>query len=172
MKIITLTLSLVFASASLLLDTGTATAAAVVKTQAPCPGQCIFFGSTGAIPPAKSIIFAAPSKGTAIVTFHGSIYCTSTNIQTTYIALDTQIVEGSNPVDANGPGALHHEPTLQPIDSTPAQTSSFNLGSTRVFNIAAAGTHTYRFKLTRRFPMSANTGCSVENGMFIVNFVP
>jgi hypothetical protein len=148
-----------------------AQAKAVIKTQTPCTtsqGYCLQILPTGTIPTIRSFQFTAPSKGTAEVTFHGSLVCTFANplAGAAVVDLVSQIVLTAASVpDVNGPGALRHAGTLLP------STISFNLASTRVFNIPAAGTKTYHFRIARQ-QMGANSACVVHTATFTVVFVP
>jgi hypothetical protein len=63
--------------------------------------------------------------------------------------------------------------SLEPLAGAPPRSSfiTFNLASTRVFAIPAAGTRTYYFKLAR-ITMDPVTFCYVYNAAFSVVFVP
>jgi hypothetical protein len=157
-----------------------ALAAAVIKTQAPCTAGgglwCVTFDSfSSTIPVIRSFSFNAPSKGTAAVTFHGSILCGSIfdYSHPDVIDLVSQIVTTSDATpSASGPGGLRLAVVVPPVWSTlSGSIDSFNLASTRVFTIAAAGAKTYYFKIAK-LRMDGESYCVVSNGAFTVVFVP
>jgi hypothetical protein len=153
-----------------------AQAAAVIKTQNPCTtseGICLRFGNTGAIPTIRSFQFTAPSKGTAAVTFHGSLQCAIGPAvpSPAGVELESQIVAtGAAIPDMDGPGGLRHGTVLVPAGGRRI-THSFNLASTRVVAFTAAGAKTFHFKIARRL-MEPGSFCTVQNGAFTVVFVP
>jgi hypothetical protein len=160
----------------------TAAVAAEIRTQLPCTspsGYCLrFFAEDDEIPVIRTFRFNAPSAGTAAVGFHGSLVCSGPivapiNSTDTVVDLVTQIVAAADAVPVvSGRGALRlatvlkHTPEHALISS-----DTFNLASTRVFPIQAAGTQTYRFKIAA-LRMDALTTCLVYNAAFTVHFVP
>jgi hypothetical protein len=150
-----------------------ASAQGVIKTQQPCVstlGYCLSFGSGDAIPIIRTMVFDAPSAGTASVTFHGSMTCSNTADDARVVDLASQVVSNSNAApDPNGPGGLRHAIVMF---SRPAGTSdSFNLASTRDFTINGAGRQRYHFKM-QKLRMDGNTSCFIYNAAFSVLFVP
>jgi len=152
---------------SLIGSAGVSTAA-TVKTQAPCvePGfdYCVSFTHTPATVLIRALHFTAPSAGTAIVTFHGSMVCSNSE---DFLDLFSQILDTNGRPDLTGPGALRHKTRLAPA---PAGTT-FNLASTRVFTIASAGSTTFRFRIFK-FEMYEPTVCKAYTAVFTVQFVP
>lgn len=153
-----------------------ASAAAVIRTQAPCAGPsgyCLRFDAGAAIPVIRSFQFNAPSKGTAAVSFHGSLVCSNGAIADKVVDFATQIVTSAGAVPVvNGPGALRLAMVLKDSpEHALATTDSFSLASTRVFGIAAAGVRTFYFKIAS-LRMDASTFCLVYDATFTVQFVP
>jgi hypothetical protein len=153
---------------------GPASAAALIKKQAPCviqAGFCTGFSAGGVIPVIRSFSFNAPSAGTASVSFHGSMLCTSSsNKDPQVVDLASQIVtsSGAEP-NPNGPGGLRHAVVLLPVVT--GTTDTVNLASTRVLAIGGAGPRTFHFKLSK-LRMDPSTACIVYNAAFSVIFVP
>ena len=155
------------------LHTGGAAPAATVVTQPPCVDApnpwCLSFGPSGAIPVVRSIRLNAGAGGKAIVTFHGSVACLNSPIGAKgEVELVSQIVPNAaaNP-DPAQPGGLLHTGTLPPDGRV-----TFNLGSTRVFDVPGAGAFTYRFKI-RRVGLSPESAiCRVYNAVFTIEFRP
>jgi hypothetical protein len=150
-------------------------AATEITTQAPCVnggGYCVFFDSNAStIPVIRSFTFNAPRKGTAAVSFHGSLYCGNTVNTVQVIDLVSQIVTRSTATpSASGPGGLRQAVVLT---QAPIQGSrdSFNLASTRVFPISGAGSRTYHFKI-EKLRMDNYSYCYVYNAAFTVVFAP
>ncbi|MPZ55035.1 MAG: hypothetical protein GEU91_00800 [Rhizobiales bacterium] len=157
--------------------------AATITTQARCAGPdgyCLSFGSQAAIPVIRSINFAAPKAGTAQVTFHGSLYCAG---QATSFPLDgarmafvdfaSQIVNKQNDVaDFSKGGSLRHAAYFIRYDISSAfdWSTTFNLASTRVFQIDGAGTQRYYFKIARLL-QNAGVTCYLYNATFTVVFI-
>ena len=150
--------------------------AAVIKTQIPCTpidGYCRVFSYAQTIPTIRNFSFTAPSAGTAQVTFHGSMYCSNadSNPGNGVIDIASQIVDDPNAAaDAVGPGGLRHAARLMP-NTGAANSTTFNLASTRVFTIGGAGVKSYRFKMTK-VTMNTGTVCFVYNASFSVVFIP
>lgn len=154
---------------------GAASAAAVIKSQAPCNtgsgGSCFNFG-VGIVGlgqfDIRSFAFKAPSKGTAEVTFHGSLLCAAETSQpTTVVDLVTQIVNSpSATASPGGPGGMRQAVVLRPSTS-----DSLNLASTRVFTFNAAGTQTYSFRV-RPLRIDSGANCYIYSAAFDVVFVP
>ncbi len=147
-----------------------ASAAALIVTQPPCTpveGFCASFTHATAIPTVRSFSFNAPSKGTAMVTFHGSMTCTFGANAT---ILESQILSQANFTPSRlGPSGLQHK--AQHIDPNNLDIQvSFNLASTRVYTIPAAGTQNYFFKIKKVLMITGF--CTVDNAAFTVVFLP
>jgi hypothetical protein len=154
-------------------------AAAVIATQQPCSSSiCLSFANTGTIPVIRTFKFTAPTAGTAQVSFQGSLVCSDVNTsQSAPVVVDlaSQIVTASNAVPSpSAPGGLRHAVVWEPLIVGVAFTgftNSFNLASSRVISIAAAGPRTYYFKIGR-LRMDPDTSCVVYGATFSVVFVP
>lgn len=132
---------------------------------------CFSFNAGDAIPVVRAFSFNAPSKGTGILTFNGSMSCSSFNTETSAVVdLASQIVTNVNAAaSVSGPGGLRHGVRILP-DSL-GNSDSFNLASTRTIRFAAAGPKTFYFKLTS-LRMDALTSCYVYNAAFSMSFAP
>ena len=163
------------------LCTTLAVAQPVIRTQAPCPlavpggtgsgAYCFTFGPGNPIPIVCAFAFNVPNAGAGLLTFNGTMSCSSFNT-TTYAVVDfaSQIVTAANAVpDVKGPGGLRHGVVLLP--NSVGNTDTFNLASTRVIAFPAAGLRTFYFKLAR-LRMDANTRCYVYNAAFSITFAP
>lgn len=148
------------------------TADAQVFTQPPCTnsgGYCFSFNATTALVVVNGIQWTAPARGTAVATFHGTLYCANggTTVQT--VDIDTEIVDniGATAYAAN-PGGLR---TAAIFVNRPSERTSrsFNLASTRAIAVPKAGTYNYFFKFTRN-AMGPNTACYLYNAAFTVRF--
>jgi hypothetical protein len=153
-----------------------AASAATIVSQQPCDngsGACLSFNNTDPIPIIRTIRFNAPGAGTASVSFHGSIFCTSSSATDDVVDLVMQIVpRGNQAPAANGPGGLRLATVLKDeVDHSFDSSTSFNLASTRVFNVDGAGRQNYHFKI-ERLRMDPTTNCFVYNAVFTVIFVP
>jgi hypothetical protein len=149
--------------------TGAARAATIVA-QTPCvKGSnefCVSYGTTGAIPTIRSVTFTAPRAGKAIVTFHGSLTCINFTSTKGRLQMVSQIVSAAGATPApDQPGGLIHIGTLPPQGE-----AAYNLGSTRVFTINAAGQFTYFFKVRRIALTPSGTQCRVYNAAFTIQF--
>lgn len=132
---------------------------------------CFSFNAGDAIPVVRTFSFNAPSKGTGILTFNGSMSCSSFNTETSAVVdLASQIVTNVNAAASiSGPGGLRHGILILPNPS--GNTDSFNLASTRTIKFATAGPKTFFFKLTA-LRMDALTSCYVYNAAFSMSFAP
>jgi hypothetical protein len=159
-----------------------AAVAVEIRRQAPCfapSGFCVRFeGSdveTPEIPVIRTIRFNAPSEGTAVVSFHGSLLCSNDVLPHSdrIVDLVSQIVAAADAVPTvSGPGALRLASVLKVSEGDRFfATETFNLASTRVFTIPEAGLETYRFKIAA-LRMDAGITCLVYNAAFTVLFVP
>ena len=153
--------------------------AASAKAQQPCVGPggaCLSFTAAQAIPVIRGITFAAPKAGTAMVTFHGNAYCAgSSSYQngTQYARVDlvSQIVNRQNKVpDLTKAGSLRHAAAMGGGNQFDWSTT-FNLASTRLFTVNAAGTQKYYFKIARLL-QDPNITCYLYNAAFTVLFTP
>jgi hypothetical protein len=155
---------------------GDASAQVLFRSQGPCtpePVACMTFTNTGDIPRLRAFRFTAPSRGTAVVQFHGSAVCEHAGSGDGVVIFQSQILDDTTLTpDARGPGGLQHGARMLPQTAglTHGRTT-FNLASTRLFTIAAAGEKTFVFKVAR-VNMSANTICGVFNATFTVMFTP
>jgi hypothetical protein len=150
-----------------------ASAAAVIKSQPPCTNggdNCFNFGS-GIVGlgnfDIRAFSFAAPSKGSASVTFHGSLLCGVPPGPTAKVVdLVTQITNSLSAASQSGPGGMRQAAVIFPNTS-----QTFNLASTRVFTFNAAGTQTFRFRV-RPLRIDAGANCYIYNAAFSVVFIP
>jgi hypothetical protein len=141
----------------------------VIKQQPPCPAiSCAGLVSNGTVT-ARSFTFNAPRRGKAIVSFQGVLYCLNNNPNQIFIFAESQIVENNATPSAGGPSGLDYQQAV-PAATLGSGTESFNLSSTRVFNINGAGARTFQFRVTAG-SIPANAGCSVRHGAFLVHFV-
>ena len=138
----------------------------IVRQQMPCDSTCTTLppGDTGSFT-ARSVTFAAPGRGKLVVSFHGFLYCINNGAASANFITDTQIVEGNAEPNAVGPSGLEYYGTVPGGGGI----ATFNLASHRVFTITGAGTHTYRFRLTRNL-VPISSACSVYNGTFTTDF--
>lgn len=163
------------AAGALIIGSDDAAAAALIRSQAPCDagngtGSCFVFGS-GIVGVGTSnfqnFSFAAPSRGNASVTFHGSVVCgASTAAGNKVVDLVTQITNSVSTPSPGGPGGMRQAMVLQPNTS-----QTFNLTSTRVFTFNAKGTQTFRFRV-RPLRIDAGVTCYTYNLAFSVVFIP
>jgi hypothetical protein len=146
----------------------------IVQTQAPCTtpsGWCMSFLNSDPIPIIRSMKFTAPAKGSALVTFHGSMLCGGGGGDHRAVDLVSGIVtRAAEVVDPQRPGGLRHATVLNSTPSIGAD-DSFNLTSTRVYAFAKGETQTFQFKIVKQ-RMDAVTGCDVYNAAFTVEFIP
>jgi hypothetical protein len=154
--------------------------AASAHGQQPCE-ICPAFTAEEDIPVIRSINFNAPGTGTAVVTFHGSLFCAGTSTSTVpfsnkhaRVDLIGQIVSNQNHTpDLFQPGALRLGAGLDVI-TLPEHFSwfhTFNLTSTRLFAVNGAGARKYHFKITR-LVQDSGINCHVYNAAFAVLFTP
>lgn len=153
---------------------GAASAAAQIKTQEPCTNggdNCFNFG-VGIVGlgqfDLRSFTYKAPSKGSAEVSFHGSLLCAADPGSVFKVVdLVTQITNSTTgTIGAGLPGGLRQAMVLAPNTS-----NTFNLASTRVFTFKAAGSQTYHYRV-RPLRIDGGTNCYVYNAAFTVVFVP
>jgi hypothetical protein len=153
---------------------GASWAAAVIKTQPPCDsgnGNCFNFG-VGIVGlgqfDIRDFTFKAPSKGTAQVSFHGSLLCSADlSAGSKVVDLVTQIVNsGSATASPGGAGGLRQALVIPPNTS-----DTLNLASTRVFTFSGAGSQTFRYRV-RPLRIDAGSNCFIYNAAFSVVFVP
>ena len=149
---------------------GAATARTIVRTQQACWPTCGTVGPQGAVTEAQSFPVVAPGKGTAVVSFEGTIYCGNNDASTRGISVLTQITDSEVDPEKGGPGALEFLATLGPRNGQ-TTSSSFNLASTRVFKVQRKGLQTYRFRLFTEI-MDPGVGCGIRGGAFTVTFHP
>lgn len=149
-----------------------ASAAAVIKSQAPCTNggdDCFNFGS-GIVGlgnfDMRSFSFTAPSKGSASVTFHGSLLCGVPPGIAKVVDLVTQITNSASTAMENGPGGMRQAAVI--LGNT---SQTFNLASTRVFTFSKAGTQTFHFRV-RPLRIDSGANCYIFNAAFSVIFIP
>lgn len=157
---------------ALAVPAGTAAAAAVIRSQTPCAGLngiCIYFARNIPVQlDLRSFKFTAPSKGSAEVSFHGSMVCDGDSTPGNKVVdLATQIVNSTTAIATpQEPGGLRQALVISPITS-----DTLNLASTRVFTFNAAGSQTYYYRM-RPLRIDAGVACSVYNAAFTVVFIP
>ena len=155
---------------------------ALIRTQPPCvtasgTQPCLQFRPADfPTNPIRSFSFNAPGAGTAAVSITGSMFCEDADDVVTQRVVDivAQIVPmaGSVP-NIHGPGALRHGARI----GAPAAadglglSTTFNLASTRVFAINAAGLQQYHFKI-RNQRMDGRIRCTIYDAAFTVIFIP
>ena len=163
------TSGMAFGLGMIVLTCAGAARADVVKQQLPCAGGvCLFLNSgQGGVFTARNVNFVAPGAGMLIVSFHGSLRCTSNAATASRLVVTSQIVEGSDVPSDTGQSAVLFYHTIEAGDMD-QHYASFSLNSHRVFKINAAGTHAYRFRVTRLLP--PDTFCEVLNGTFTTDF--
>jgi len=143
-----------------------------IITQSSCTspsGYCRSIFPSDPITPIRQMVFAAPSKGTAVVTFNGTLYCANSGTVPATVDIDSEIVpvDGVTANSANAGGLRHAARFMN--DATTRTSRSFNLYSTRVFPVTAAGNQNYFFNLQRR-TMDPHTSCFVYSATFTVRF--
>lgn len=161
--------------------------AAQIKSSPVCKAGisfCINFTNTGAIPLVASFTFNAPTAGTAMVSFNGSMQCVNNNSSpfgdAAVVDLTTQILANAalNP-NYQGPGGSRFAMRLTPANRVVTDPPLFdiidksvaiNLASNRVMQVTP-GPHTVVFKIARN-RMDSGTSCGVFNGDFNVVLVP
>lgn len=170
----TIGLLLLLLLGALSLAASPASAAAKIATQSPCTNggdNCFNFGAGSAglsYLEFRAFTFSAPSKGTAQVTFHGSLLCAASNTAGNKVVdIETQIVNSSGAIpSANQPGGLRLATVLAPNTS-----QTLSLASTRVFSVTGSGNQTYRFRSKAR-RIDSGTNCYIYNAAFSVVFIP
>jgi len=161
---------------ALQIDSRPAEAAAVIKASAVCKkgsSFCISFTNASSLPSVvASYTFNAPSAGTALVSFNGSMQCDNDGINDAshgVIDLTTQIMTGGGTPNFQAPGGSRFTMRLNP-SGIPDHSVAVNLASARVVAVTA-GANTFNFKILRN-RMDGDTSCTVWNGDFNVVFVP
>lgn len=152
--------------------------AQIMVTQKPCSteGACLQFTANDEIPVIRRIRFDAPSAGSAIVSFHGSLRCGGPSTQSGSVHAAQLILESAistrrtEVVKPDNPGGLRHASSMSMGNSFIFETT-FNLASTRLVDISAAGPQNYFFMIRRTFQEPGIT-CTVYNAVFTVQFVP
>lgn len=145
-----------------------------VVWQKPCPhaSPCLVFSSTGDLPPARTIDVTAPAKGVAIVSFHGSMTCTSSHKSDRAVSLAAQITAPTDSFpDGDQSGGLNLGAILSsaPDHDFGGQTT-FNLSTVRVYKVKANERLELGFVI-RRISMSTFVTCEVgRNSGFVVDF--
>jgi hypothetical protein len=157
------------AAAAALLLSALAAQADIVRQYPACNGECVFLPSGfGGDFTARTIRFSAPSRGTLLLSFHGTLHCSNNATFKRNVAVYSQIVPGNAIADPAGPSGLDFFASLEASDNN-TRSKTFNLASTRVFTIRRRGARVYRFRL-HRFGIEDDASCSVRNGAFLVDF--
>ncbi len=162
---------------ALQIDSRPAEAAAAIKASAVCKtgsSFCISFTNASSLPSVvASYTFNAPSAGTALVSFNGSMQCVNNAVLDDashgVIDLTTQIMTGGGAPNFQAPGGSRFTMRLSP-PSIFDHSVPVNLASGRVVSVTA-GANTFSFKLARN-RMDSDTSCTVWSGNFNVVFVP
>jgi hypothetical protein len=165
--------------AALLVGQSPSAMAAMIVTQEPCANSpCVSFNEDDAnpIPVIRSAGLNAPSAGTAMIRFHGSLNCFNEFLRPRVVDVVSQIVLNvADTPDPNGPGGLRHAINFargeDPFFGGLNKANTFSLRSTRVVQIAGPGPHTFHFKIAR-LRMDSSTSCAVYNAAFSIVFVP
>jgi len=149
----------------------------VVKGQAPCADKfCVTFTSSDVR--VRSFTFTAPSAGTALAIFSGSLVClygNTINTGITVVDVVSQIVTNATAIPTvfqpSGLRLAVSWPDNNPnIDS--GYVAQFSLASSRAVTITKPGPQTFYFKIAR-LRMDPNTECYVTKGSaFTVIFEP
>ena len=150
-----------------------ALAAAMIKTQPPCNSggdNCFNFG-VGIVGlgqfDIRDFAFKAPSKGTAQVSFHGSLLC----------AADLSAGSSGRPGDADRQFGHRHRfaQWLRRAAPSPGDTAQHvghpELGLDAGVHDQRGGTQTYRYRV-RPLRIDAGSNCFIYNAAFSVVFVP
>jgi hypothetical protein len=178
-KILSVAFAVIFVIAAAQIASAPANAA-MIKASAVCKkgtSYCMRFFSTDAILVVTSMAFVAPTNGTALVSFDGSMQCVngSTDNGTGFgvVDLTTQIVNDNTPPDAQEPGGARIALRLPPAAGATfaAYSAAINLASSRVVALKKGGPHKFHFKIAQN-RMDTLTTCTVFNGTFNVVFVP
>lgn len=148
-----------------------------MATQAPCSPEmnCSGFVPSSTVVEVRSFTFNAPGKGIAQVFFNGSMSCGNYEKRFAVVVdLQSQIVNLPNAQPSyNGPSGLRLATVLENANEIPyigfiqPEFDSFDLASTRMFKVTAAGSQTYRFKIGK-LRMDAGSLCSISNAAFSV----
>ena len=156
------------AFAILLLPPAVATSRAdVIRQQQACNGACANLNPNGTTT-VRSFTFNAPRRGTAIVSFNGTLYCNNTGMNVESPLFQSQIVENNAQPNPNGPSGLELQTTMEPGNSA-NQILTHNLASSRIFQINAPGTHTFQLRIDAF--IGAGVSCAVRQGAFRVHLV-
>jgi hypothetical protein len=130
-----------------------ADAATKLRSQTPCAydveGSCTAFGSFAAPPNTlRTLDFAAPGPGQALVMVHGSGFCQNSGNATEVADFDSQIVNNPNAIASHEKaGGNQFKFTLFPYNGTLTGNTVFNLAAQRLFNIQAAGVQHFALNL-------------------------
>jgi len=150
-------------------------AADVIRSQPPCTPEsgeryCVRFDSDDPIPVLRTFEFNAPSPGRAQVTFHGTMMCGNSETARRFFQFVSQIVRNPSAfANSTGPGGLSHDDSLEAASGGIGPRQFFNLASTRVFRIRAAGQQVFHFKLDK-LRMDSGIECLGFNATFSIIF--
>ena len=139
-----------------------------LQQQQPCAGICKQLTFETQFPlTVRSFTFNAPSKGRALVHFHGSIVCSGAAGYG--FNLNSQITDASNAnPNSVGPGGLK----LFGRADDSAGEMPFNLASNRVFAVEE-GNNTFFFRIGGGgLPLNPGTQCFIYNASFTVLLLP
>ena len=140
----------------LVLFTAPASAVALIRNQAPCfigggIQACKKFRAATLPTKSRGFSFSAPSAGRAAVSITGSMFCDDISDVPGQRVVDlvTQIVPTAGAVpNLAGPSAIRHVARVGASGGDGfGLSTSFNLASTRVFGINAAGAQQYHFNM-------------------------
>jgi hypothetical protein len=149
--------------------------AATIKASAVCKrgtSFCMGFSESGTIPPVANFTFVAPTAGTALVSFNGTMQCQNfgaNDAQHGVVDISTQIVNDATPPNYQAPGGGRFAMRLV-APTTVSFSGAVNLASSRVVPLTQ-GSHTFSFRIARN-RMDFSMSCTVFNGNFNVVFVP
>lgn len=126
----------------------------------------------------ESIVFDAPTSGTAAVTVNGSLQCYVRSPEVGedrgVIDIGAQIVKGDAEPEAGAPGgqriAMRLPPSHIDASNTVYFSNAFNLTNTRIVNVSKGKTK-FRYKIYR-IRMDEGTYCSIYNVGLHVIFSP
>jgi len=152
--------------------------AASTQAQAPCqlPGEayCREWGPGKTPLFLRSYPFTVPGRGSALVTFNGSLYCANKAVSARQVVdFLTDISDTTaGAISVADPGALRVAANLEPAKVAGSSTSTtFNLASSRVFQFSASGAKTFYMRIATQ-KMDASTTCYIYNDALTVTFVP
>lgn len=152
---------------------GPAFAAAKIVTQPPCyvindVCRTISAPVTNANTDLGTIDFRSPGKGSALLTFNGSLVCSATTGAVNRVVdIMTGITDSPNgAIGPTKPGGLRLATVLSPVTS-----QTFNLAATAVVTFDRATSKTFRYQLWP-YRFDAGVSCKLYNDVFSIVFIP